>query len=89
MLTFLPPITQRSLVCVPSGVEKGRVGLVFPETDAEIVLHRETTIPSSVEVYYLVDNVVVAVAHYAAQGYCRRRLEAFQGSPGHSVEPFG
>ena len=30
---------------------EGAVGLVFPETDAEIVLHRETTIPSSVEVY--------------------------------------
>ena len=68
MLTFLPRTMQRSLVCVPSGVQKVRFGLVFPETDAEIVLHRETTIPSSVEVYYLVDDVVVAVAHYAAQG---------------------
>jgi hypothetical protein len=44
------------------------VGLVFPETDAEIVLHRETNIPSSVEIHYLVDDVVVAVAHYDAQG---------------------
>jgi|HubBroStandDraft_6_1064221.scaffolds.fasta_scaffold1486071_1 hypothetical protein len=58
---------QRSLVCVPSGVEKGR-GLVFPDTDAEIVLHRETTFPSSVEAYYSVDDVIVAVAHYVAQG---------------------
>jgi len=46
----------------------GAVGLVFSENDAEIVLHRETTIPSSTEVHYLVDDVVVAVAQYAAQG---------------------
>ena len=52
----------------PKWSGEGAVGLVLPETDAEIVLHRETTIPSSVEVYYLVDDVVVAVAHYAAQG---------------------
>jgi lactoylglutathione lyase len=47
---------------------EGAVGLVFAESDAEIVLHREMTIPSSVEVHYKVDDVVVAVAHYAAQG---------------------
>jgi hypothetical protein len=52
----------------PKWSGEGTVGLAFPETDAEIVLHRKTTIPSSVEVHYLVDDVVVAVAHYAAQG---------------------
>ena len=52
----------------PKWSGEGAVGLVFAETDAEIVLHRETTIPSSVEVHYKVDDVVVAVAHYAAQG---------------------
>ena len=52
----------------PKWSGEGAVGLVFPETDAEIVLHRETNVPSSVEVHYLVDDVVVAVAHYAAQG---------------------
>jgi lactoylglutathione lyase len=52
----------------PKWNAEGSVGLVFPETDAEIVLHQETAIPSSVEVHYLVDNVVVAVDHYAAQG---------------------
>ncbi len=41
------------------------IGLVFPETDAEIVLHRDPNIPSSVEVHYLADDVVAAVAHYA------------------------
>jgi predicted enzyme related to lactoylglutathione lyase len=41
--------------------DKNSVGLGFPETDAEIVLHNESDIPSSVEVYYLVDNVESAV----------------------------
>ena len=53
----------------PKWSGEGAVGLVFPETDAEIVLHRETTIPSSVEVYYLVDDGGVAVGHCAAQGF--------------------
>ncbi len=44
------------------------IGLVFPETDAEIVIHRDPDIPSPVEVHYLVDDVVAAVAHYTAQG---------------------
>lgn len=46
------------------------IGLVFSESDAEIVLHNDSDIPSSVEVYYLVDDVVSAVAHYAEQGCC-------------------
>ena len=46
----------------------GAVGLGFPETDAEVVLHKDQVIPSSVEVHYLVDDVVAAVAHVAAQG---------------------
>jgi lactoylglutathione lyase len=44
------------------------IGLAFPETNAEIVLHNDSDIPSSVEVHYLVDDVVDAVAHFAAQG---------------------
>jgi lactoylglutathione lyase len=67
------------------------VGLVFPETDAEIVLHRETTIPSSVEVYYLVNDVVVAVAHYAAQG-CEILVAPFDITIGKCAvikDPFG
>jgi lactoylglutathione lyase len=43
------------------------IGLVFPETDAEIVLHSDPNIPASVEVHYLVDDVVTAVTHFAAQ----------------------
>jgi len=38
------------------------IGLVFPEADAEIVLHSDPNIPASVEVHYLVDDVVTAVA---------------------------
>ena len=67
------------------------VGLAFPETDAEIVLHRETTIPSSVEVHYLVDDVVVAVAHYAAQG-CEILVAPFDITIGKCAvirDPFG
>jgi lactoylglutathione lyase len=53
----------------PKWSGEGALGLVFfPESDAEIVLHRDTSIPSSVEVHYLVDNVLFAVAHYAAEG---------------------
>ncbi len=44
------------------------IGLLFPETDAEIVLHNNPNIPSSVEVHYLVDDVVTAVVEYAAKG---------------------
>jgi predicted enzyme related to lactoylglutathione lyase len=44
------------------------IGLVFPETDAEIVLHNDPNIPSSVEVHYLVDDVVTAVEHFTKQG---------------------
>jgi lactoylglutathione lyase len=46
------------------------IGLAFPETDAEIVLHRDQGIPSRVEVHYLVDDVVSAVQAFKAQG-CR------------------
>ena len=42
----------------------GSIGLGLPETDAEIVLHCDPNIPSSVEVYYLVDDVVAAIAVY-------------------------
>jgi lactoylglutathione lyase len=73
-------------------VERRRaIGLAFPETDAEIVLHSETTIPSSVEVHYLVHDVVVAVAHYAAQG-CKILVAPFDITIGKCAvikDPFG
>ena len=75
----------------PKWSGEGAVGLVFSENDAEIVLHRETTIPSSIEVHYLVDDVVVAVAHYAAQG-CQILVAPFDITIGKCAvirDPFG
>ena len=75
----------------PKWSGEGAVGLVFPETDAEIVLHREAAIPSSVEVHYLVDDVVVAVAHYAAEG-CEILVAPFDITIGKCAvirDPFG
>jgi catechol 2,3-dioxygenase-like lactoylglutathione lyase family enzyme len=37
------------------------IGLTFPETDAEVVLHNDPAIPSPAEVHYLVDDVVGAL----------------------------
>jgi lactoylglutathione lyase len=46
--------------------EASAVGLGFPETDAEIVLHTDAGVPK--EAHYLVDNVVEAVREAAAKG---------------------
>ncbi len=67
------------------------IGLVFPESDAEIVLHRDLNIPSSVEVHYLVDDVVAAVEHYAVKG-SRVLVEPFDITIGKCAvirDPFG
>ena len=69
----------------------GCIGLVFQETDAEIVLHNDPDIPSSVEVHYLVDDVVSAVAHLAAQG-CQILVAPFPITIGNCAvirDPFG
>jgi lactoylglutathione lyase len=69
----------------------GSIGLVFPESDAEIVLHRHPNIPSAVEVHYLVDDVVAAVAHYAAEG-CQVAVPPFDITIGKCAvikDPFG
>jgi len=52
----------------PRWREAGAVGMGMPETDAEIVLHSDAGIPHKVEVHYLVDDVVAAVASYAEKG---------------------
>jgi lactoylglutathione lyase len=75
----------------PQWSGEGAVGLAFPESDAEIVLHHEKTIPSSVEVHYLVDDVVLAVAHYAEQG-CQILVAPFDITIGKCAvisDPFG
>ncbi|MBO0796785.1 MAG: VOC family protein [Ktedonobacteraceae bacterium] len=67
------------------------IGLTFPETDAEIVLHNDPAIPSSVEVHYLVDDVVSAVVHLAAQG-CQILVAPFPITIGKCAvirDPFG
>ncbi len=67
------------------------IGLVFPETDAEIVLHNDPSIPSSVEVHYLVDDVVDAVVHLAEQG-CHVLVVPFDITIGKCAvisDPFG
>jgi lactoylglutathione lyase len=69
----------------------GSIGLVFPESDTEIVLHRDPNIPSSVEVHYKVDNVVSAVESYAAQG-CQVLVSPFDITIGKCAvirDPFG
>ena len=43
-------------------------GLAMSETDAEIVLHNDATLPSKVEVHYLVDDVVAAVTTLRQNG---------------------
>jgi lactoylglutathione lyase len=66
-------------------------GLVFPESDAEIVVHCYPDIPSRVEVYYLVDDVVTAVQHLATHA-CKILVEPFDITIGKCAvieDPFG
>ncbi|GHO99034.1 hypothetical protein KSF_090820 [Reticulibacter mediterranei] len=66
-------------------------GLALPEADAEIVLHCMTDIPSRVEVYYLVDDVITATHTFAAQG-CQILVEPFDiviGKCAVIQDPFG
>lgn len=68
-----------------------QVGLKMPETDAEIVLHTETDLPSRIEVHYLVDDVAQAIAHFQANG-CRMLVEPFDIEIGKCAtieDPFG
>ena len=67
------------------------IGLVFPESDAEIVLHNDPNIPSSVEVHYLVDDVIASVAEYTVQE-CHILVEPFDITIGKCAviqDPFG
>ncbi|HLG65763.1 MAG TPA: VOC family protein [Ktedonosporobacter sp.] len=67
------------------------IGLNFPETDAEIVLHNDPGIPSSAEVHYLVEDVVAVVQDYSAKG-CRVLVEPFDITIGKCAviqDPFG
>jgi len=66
-------------------------GLVFPESDAEIVVHSRADIPSKIEVYYLVENVVDAVQSFVSKR-CRTVVEPFDIAIGKCAvieDPFG
>ena len=52
------------------------VGLGFPETDTEIVLHCNSELPLRVDVHYLVDDVVCSVEALRENG-CRVLTETF------------
>ena len=67
------------------------VGLGFPETDAEVVLHRNPDIPSPVDVHYLVDDVVCSVRVLRENG-CTVLAEPFDILIGKCAvvrDPFG
>ena len=71
--------------------QTGQAGLLFPESDAEIVLHTDPDIPGQVEVHYLVTDVVAAVQKYADQG-CTILAEPFDVRMGKCAvirDPFG
>lgn len=67
------------------------VGMGMPETDAEIVLHNHADLPSDLNVHYLVDDVVQAVAELTAQG-CMVKAAPFDIAIGKCAvldDPFG
>src|SRR5271168_1700257 len=71
--------------------EAGSVGMGFPETDAEVVLHNNPEIPHKVEVHYLVDEVFAALKSYAEKG-CRVLVPPFDVLIGKCAviqDPFG
>jgi catechol 2,3-dioxygenase-like lactoylglutathione lyase family enzyme len=68
-----------------------QAGLRLPETDAEIVLHCDPSIPPEASVHYLVDNVISAIEHLAAEG-CTILVEPFEIAIGQCAavaDPFG
>ncbi len=69
----------------------GQAGMLFQDSDTELVLHNDADIPGPVEVYYLVDNVNAAVQKYTEQG-CTIVTEPFDVRIGKCAviqDPFG
>jgi predicted enzyme related to lactoylglutathione lyase len=67
------------------------VGLGFPETDAEIVLHHIPNFPSRIEIHYLVNDVMAAVQLFEQRG-CRVLVAPFDIPIGKCAvieDPFG
>jgi lactoylglutathione lyase len=52
----------------PNWSDDVSIGFKFPESDTEIVLHNDPNIPSSVEVYYLVRDVIDEMKTYTEKG---------------------
>jgi lactoylglutathione lyase len=52
----------------PNWSDGGSIGFKFPESETEIVLHNDPIIPSSVEVYYLVRDVIDETKTYTEKG---------------------
>jgi predicted enzyme related to lactoylglutathione lyase len=66
-------------------------GLVFPESDSEIVLHTIEAIPAKVDVNYLVSDVVAETRRLAERG-CRVVAGPFEipiGKCAVIADPFG
>lgn len=75
----------------PVWSDQDSIGLRFPDSDTEIVLHRIKTIPVRVDVTYLVDNVVEAVALFKSEG-CAIAAAPFDVAIGKCAviaDPFG
>lgn len=69
----------------------GRAGLLFEDSDTQIVLHTDPNIPGQVEVHYLVDDVDAAVQRYVEQG-CTVLAAPFEVRSGRCAviqDPFG
>jgi hypothetical protein len=74
-----------------AALARRNLGLGFPETDAEVVLHCNSEIPSPVDVYYLVDDVVHSVGVLRQNG-CTVIAEPFDIPIGKGAvvrDPFG
>jgi catechol 2,3-dioxygenase-like lactoylglutathione lyase family enzyme len=67
---------SRVLGLRPLWRDERSVGMGFPQTDAEIVLHNDASLPTKVDVHYLVDDVEEAVAHLRNAG-CAVLVEPF------------
>jgi lactoylglutathione lyase len=72
------PYYQRLFGLRPTWQDENSIGLKLPEGDpgTEIVLHRIATIPSPIDVNYLVDDVLRAVRHFRENG-CTIKVEPF------------
>jgi predicted enzyme related to lactoylglutathione lyase len=69
----------------------GSIGLALAESDTEIVLHNDPNIPSSIEAYYLVRDVIDEVKSYTEKG-CHLLVAPFDIRIGKCAvikDPFG